>query len=122
MHPHTLQLPFHRFALNVVALGLMIFGATSVFNASGFDVGAAAPITIIPVLLAGAVLALATLGDGQGFALGQLYVIGLSAVAIVIQLLHPGGRHVEWAYDIGLCAFVTLSGLLFSVRTAAARS
>ena len=76
-------------------------------------------MTALPALLAGAVLAMATAADEEGIALGQLYTIGLAAVAIIIQLLHPIPAHVELAYQLGVCIFVTLTGLLFSVRRTA---
>jgi hypothetical protein len=110
---------FHRFALNVVTLGMVLFGISAVFDSLGFSAGAAAPITALPALLAGAALALATAADETGIALPQLYAIGLSAVAIIIQLLHPAPSHVEWAYQIGLCIFIILTGLLYSIRTPA---
>jgi hypothetical protein len=112
---------FHRFALNVVTLGLVLFGGAAVLNALAFNVGAAAPLTAVPALLAGAALAVATLADDGTFALGQLYMIGLAGVAIVIQLLHPSPGRAEWAYQIGICAFVALTGMFFYTRTTAAR-
>jgi hypothetical protein len=107
---------FHRFALNVVTIGLVILAYVSTTHALGLDPTLPAPITFIPAILTAGALALSTLADEQGFAIGQLYAIGITAVAIVIAMLRLPPIKVEWAYELGLCAFVALTGALYAAR------